>query len=187
MNDASRLRPANSTEFPATAAVPAARPLSEFTVERVGDELIIFDGETMHYHTLNASASRIWRQCDGVTSVTVMAAELGMPVEIVERSIAELGEAGLLQSAHGSWDAAVSRRRAAKVVAAGLVGAVGLPVIKSITVPDAAAAVSPGQCFDIGMACNSYFCALGCQVFGGSNGGSCQTVDGTNSTCCVCN
>lgn len=122
--------------------VPAARPLSDFAVEVVGDELVIFDAETLHYHTLNATAQLVWRSCDGTASPVAIAQALDIPVELVQLTVAEFGEASLLSLPDHVWSSAVTRRRAAQLIAAGLVGTLGLPVVKSITVPDAAAAAS---------------------------------------------
>ncbi|MEZ4530795.1 MAG: PqqD family protein [Thermomicrobiales bacterium] len=104
-------------------AIPAARPLSDFAVERVGDDLVILDGESMQYHTLNLAAAQIWQACDGVNSTNRIASELGLPIELVESTVSELGEAGLLQSPSAQWDSTLNRRRASKLIAAGLVGA----------------------------------------------------------------
>lgn len=164
-----------------TGPVPAARPMSDFTVEQIGDELIIFDCETMQYHTLNQAAHQVWLLCDGTTSIAVIAQSLALPSEVVETTIAELGEASLLVIPAERWVTSLSRRRAIQLMAAGTVGAVGLPLVKSITVPDAASAVSPSLCrgaCNSGGNCSQNLCPTGQTA-------SCQPVD-TGETCCVC-
>lgn len=117
--------------------------MTEFSWERIGDDLVLFDGETMQYHTLNAVAERIWRACDGVVTIESIALSTGLPVEVVETTVAELGEASLLQTPASAWSIPMNRRRAAKLIAAGAVGAVGVPVVLSITAPSHQAAASP--------------------------------------------
>jgi hypothetical protein len=65
-------------------------------------------------------------------------------------AVAELGESGLLVETEGHWDATVTRRRAAKLIAAGLAGAVGFPIVTSITVPDSASAETQNECVAAG-------------------------------------
>jgi len=130
-------------------AVPAARSLSDFSFERVDEDLIILDGETLQYHTLNGSASQIWGLCDGKTTSAEIAHRLGLTVELVEITVADLGVAGLLESPAESfsWTDTMNRRRAMKLVAAGAAGAVGLPVVLSLTAPShQAAATISGPC-----------------------------------------
>lgn len=124
------------------AAVAAARPLSDFAHERVGDDLVIFDGETMQYHTLNGVAAKIWRACDGAASIEAIAQSMGLPVEVVATTIGELGEASLLQTPASAWSVGMNRRRAAKLIAAGAAGAIGVPVVLSLTAPSHQAAAS---------------------------------------------
>lgn len=187
------MEPGNRTHpIDFSATVPAARPLSDFSIEQVGDDLVILDGETLQYHTLNQTAAWIWRACDGVTSAAQMAAEVGIPVEVVEATIAELGEVGLLQSPSNQWDSTLNRRRAAKLIAAGLVGVVGLPVIKSITAPDSAAAYTRNQCLAIPGAiglctAGNFTCTLNCVAAHNLSWyGQCVSGGTGNARCCVC-
>ena len=162
-------------------SIPAARPVTDFAWEEVGEELVILDAETLQYHALNATAVWIWQACDGAATPNRLSQELSIPVEVVESTVAELGAAGLLQSPSDTWDSTLNRRRAAKLIAAGLVGAVGLPVIKSITAPDAASAASIGQC-QFGFTAGAWLCGV-CRFFDCG----CETVtSGGSGYCCVC-
>ncbi|MCO5223623.1 MAG: PqqD family protein [Thermomicrobiales bacterium] len=109
---------------PSGAPVPAARPLSDFAVEQVGDELVLFDAETMQYHTLNGTAYQIWHRCDGRASAAAVAADLGLTVEVVQETVNDLGVASLLQSPPESWPTVMTRRRATRYIAAGVASAV---------------------------------------------------------------
>jgi hypothetical protein len=139
-----------SARLSARCPAPPARPISDFAVESVGDDLIIFDAELLHYHTLNATARLIWEKCDGAGSPSAIAQDLGIPLELVEWTVAELGESGLLIGTSAGWNATVSRRQVAKLIAAGLAGVAGLPLVTSITVPDSASAETQGECVAAG-------------------------------------
>jgi hypothetical protein len=123
--------------------VPTARPLSDFTYEEIGDELVLFDFETKQYHTVNAMARKIWQSCDGISSVETIAASTGLPCEIVEVTIAELAEASLFSTSSCVPVMSINRRRAAKMIAGGIIG---LPVVLSITAPHASAQASQVTC-----------------------------------------
>lgn len=142
VNEQKRTHPENITEFPTSGIIPAARPLTDFAHERVGDDLILFDGETMQYHTLNSVAERIWRACDGNATIETIAAATELPRDVVETTIGELGEAALLQTPASAWSVPMNRRRAAKLIAAGAAGVVGVPVVLSLTAPSHQAAAT---------------------------------------------
>jgi hypothetical protein len=122
--------------------VPARRDPRHFNSESLGSEIVLFDTERIQYHTLNETANAVWKVCDGLRTPADIARDLELPGEAVELAVAELGEAGLLEASQEAFDARVHRRRALKLVAAGVIGAVGLPAVTSITVPHAMASVS---------------------------------------------
>lgn len=119
-----------------SSPVPAARPLEDFSLERVGDDVVLFDPGLNRYHTLNEPAFRIWRLCDGSRSAESIASSLDhgeSTVEFVRAAIEQLGESGLLQAPEAGFASSMHRRHVIKLVAAGAVGAVGIPVVASIT------------------------------------------------------
>lgn len=126
--------------------VPAALGTDDgIVVQRVGDDLVVLDLRSMHYHTLNAAAAEVWQLCDGRRSVTDIAADLqamGVPtsVDTVALAVAELNEAKLLAASPVVEAPHVGRRRVLKLAAAGVIGAAALPTIQSITVPQSASA-----------------------------------------------
>jgi len=144
----------------AEAPVPAARPLSDFCMERVGEDFVVFDAKMNRYHTLNHLAYTIWRSCDGALTPQQLAASMDgadTDLDLVEGAIAQLGESGLLQAHETDFESKMHRRKMMKLVAAGAVGAVGIPVVASITRlgPEASATtcapldafcVSPADC-----------------------------------------
>jgi hypothetical protein len=162
----------------ANLPVPAARPLSDFCMERVGDDVVLYDPVTSRYHTLNVSAFDIWRLCDGTRTAEQIGIALqrnGFYIEAIEAAVAQLGESGLLQAPDDRFEARVYRRKLLKLAIAGAVGAAVLPVVKSITVPDAAAAVSNGQPCSVSSQCDS-----GCCRNGGVNVNTCVPLSNPN-------
>lgn len=103
------------------------------------------DGETLLYveathraFCLNAAAMRVWEAIDGARDVTGIARQAALEAELVNGTLREMGEAGLLDVAPEDLPPRVdlSRRR---LVRAGLVA---IPLILAITVPRAAEAAS---------------------------------------------
>lgn len=166
------------------APVPAARSLNEFCTERVSDDVVLFDTALDRYHTLNSLAFDIWRLCDGTRSIHEIEIALDRKTtstEAVAAAVAQLGESGLLQASEDDFDAAMHRRRLLKLAAAGAIGAVGIPVVASITRPSPAAAAScPGEpCGPVGSpaCCPGYTCIS----FGGN--AKCVECAGAGQSC----
>jgi hypothetical protein len=142
-------RPAAASIADSTVAqrsIPAARPIDQFCTEWIADNVVLFDAELNRYHTLNRPAFDIWRLCDGVRTVDLIAVEASSHRTAVESAIEQLGEAGLLEAPELSFESTVSRRKMLKLASAGVVGAVALPLVESITVPYAASAASGDEC-----------------------------------------
>lgn len=132
-------------------------------VERLGDELLLYDTRTDNAHAFDAQASAVWELADGSRDAGDIAAETGMAVAAVEHTLSVFAERGLLV-------VGVSRRDLLRTT--GLVAGAGvaaLPVIKSIAAPEAAHAVS---CMVRGTACSAGTSALCCSKL--CSGGVCQ-------------
>ena len=161
---------------------PIARS-KDLLIERVGDELVIYDLEDKQAHCLKALAAAVFNHSDGKTAVAEIAAhvesELGSPVSETEvrDAIGQLEASGLLDVPLRVRDG-LSRRDAVKRFAfAGATAAFAGPLITSIAAPSSAMAQSGippgfsgcGQNKD----CTSNHC--------------CQSVPGKscNFSCCV--
>lgn len=151
-------------EFAANAPVPAARPLSDFSTERVGDDVVVYDVKRIQYHTLNNVAYEIWRLCDGQRSIVeigvVLASQRAEEIhcESIALATAQLEDAGLLNAQTQTFDVRIQRRRVLKLAAAGVITAVGVPVVVSITAPEAAAANTCLSCPPGQSCCPDGFC-----------------------------
>jgi hypothetical protein len=117
-------------------------------VEKLGNELCLYDWQRMEVHTLNSTAALIWELCDGQTSPTQMAeklqAELNAPQAevLVWLTLARLEKAHLLREAvvKPTGHKTLTRRELLKGLG---VAAVLLPVVSSIVAPGPVEAQSP--------------------------------------------
>jgi len=112
--------------------------------EQLGGETIVFDGERQKAHSLNRSASIVWRHSNGERSVaelaTVLGTELGIEADesLVELALDELTGANLLEAAPNG----VTRRDAVRRMSFAGAAAVALPAVLSIIAPTPAMAAS---------------------------------------------
>jgi hypothetical protein len=125
---------------------PIARR-DDLIVEKLPDEVLVYDLRTDKAHCLNRTAALIWEHCDGKKTESDIAAllqgELDSPVtsEVVVLGLAELESFGLLKvDAAAPQRQQLSRRRLIQNL--GLSAALALPLIVSISAPAAAQAGS---------------------------------------------
>jgi Coenzyme PQQ synthesis protein D (PqqD) len=118
---------------------PIARS-EDLLVEELGDELLVYDRGCDEAHSLDASAAAIWRACDGTKPVSAIASDLVLEEAVVQSTVEQLGELGLLLP--GSFETAGHSRRALlrHGLVAGAAGVAAVPVIRSIVAPSAAQA-----------------------------------------------
>ena len=142
---------------------PQARA-SGLVVRKLADEVLVYDLERHRSHCLNPTAALVWDMCDGQTTLGEMARRLGerlnaaVDEQLVGLALAQLERRRLLCGGRAPRARAVSRR--ALVRRAGI-AAVLLPLVTSIAVPTALAAVScSGACSD------QNDCAPGCVCVG---------------------
>jgi Coenzyme PQQ synthesis protein D (PqqD) len=133
-------------------------------VRELSDEFLVYDKTTNKAHCLNHSAAELWRLCDGKRNVSQIVREMkreteGIDEHLVLEALAQLAKAGLLRNAAAlsRGTASLSRRQAlrkAGVAAA----AMAVPLITSVLVPKAEAAVS---CSTLSQPCNPKPCCTG--------------------------
>ncbi len=130
---------------------PVARH-KDLIVEDLPDEVLIYDLNMDKAHCLNQTAALIWKNCDGQKSVgeiaTSLEQELEAPVsqQVVRLGLEELSVYSPLKEK--TWKATtktqLSRRELVKKL--GLMAAIALPVIISITAPTRAQAATVDPC-----------------------------------------
>ena len=131
--------------------LPLART-NELVTKEIDDELLIYDSVRDKAHCLNSSAAKIWKLCDGRTTVPEIAASISttskVPVDetVIHSGLKQLSARALLAENSyvpiGAVD--TSRRSLARSLS---IGVLLLPLITSISAPSALAAVScAGPC-----------------------------------------
>ncbi len=128
-------------------ALPLARKDS-LIVKEVDNETLVYDLETDQAHCLNDTAARVWKSCDGQTSVNEISSRLSdglnssVDENVVWLALDQLEKFKLLSHtpAKPAHLSGISRRQAVR--AFGL-AAIMLPVVTSLVVPTAMAQGSP--------------------------------------------
>jgi len=129
---------------------PLARS-ANLIVDTIGDELLVYDTHNNRAHSLNAVGAAVWRACDGTRSAAQIAAQTGLNDAAVELALDNLSDIELIS---GHERIGISRRTALRRITVGAAGlAVALPVIRSISAPTAAMALTT-TCTPPGDTCN---------------------------------
>ena len=120
-------------------------------VQKVIDEVVVFDSTQNVGHRLSPLAAKVWQCCDGQHTVVEIAQQLDGLIEasaiaedMVMAALEELQACNLLESEATQSTVLHSARTFNKRgVAAGVAGAAMLPLISSMLVPAPAMAASP--------------------------------------------
>lgn len=133
------------------ATLPLART-NEIVTKEIDGELLIYDRARDKAHCLNSSAAKIWKLCDGRTTVPEMAVSLsrasGAPVDdtVIHSGLKQLSMRALLAEASYAPIGAVDTARRSLARNLGI-GVFLLPLVTSLSAPTALAAVScAGPC-----------------------------------------
>ena len=128
---------------------PKART-SGLVVERLSDEVLVYDLETHEAHCLNPSAALVWDYCDGRNSVQeitrLLRARKVEPCteEVVWHALSQLQRFSLLEDEIEVPREALTLSRRELARRLGLAGAASLPFVLSIVAPAAASAATCG-------------------------------------------
>jgi pyrroloquinoline quinone biosynthesis protein D len=147
-------------------SLPKARKHQLITKE-LGGEMLVYDRNSDEAHCLNATAARVWAQCDGRTTVAEMAHlledEMKTPVaeDVVWFALEQLRKSRLLQESWAMRAPVGQMSRRVMVRRLGIAAAVTVPLVTSIMAPTAAAAatcVHPGDLCTTNAQCCSNSC-----------------------------
>jgi hypothetical protein len=129
--------------------MPYPKQAPSIHVEQLGHELCIYNWQRKEVHALNPTAARVWRQCDGRTSMAQIAATLQVELDLPDAEAQELAWLTLsqLEKAHLLAEAIVkpARRKILprrEFLKLGIAAAL-LPVVHSIVAPTPVEAQSP--------------------------------------------
>jgi hypothetical protein len=153
-------------------------------IERIGDELLVYDTGTSRAHSLNATSAAVFESCDGSRSVEQITEETGLDADAVGLALADLDKSGLLEG-YAEPSERVSRRtviRRLAVAGAGI--GVAVPVIRSITAPTPALAISASHKGSAGQPCTPPGGRSGFQQAGCSSSSLCNSSTGPQQSTC---
>ena len=125
---------------------PQARR-EDVIVCEMADETLVYTKDSNKAHCLNRTAAFVWNLCNGRTSIAAIATalqkELGLPAEeeLVHLALEELEKGKLLEGTNAFPEKSNCSRRA--VLAKLGVSLIALPLVMSVTAPNARAAASP--------------------------------------------
>ena len=131
--------------------MPLTARSRDLVVEKMDDELCVYDFSNKKCHALNKTAAQVWRLCDGRSSVEHIASHLSnenhaqVDNEVVLLALKQLRKNGLLEGSDPLLEnaTAVSRRSVMKRFGVAAASApILLPLIESIVAPTPAAAGS---------------------------------------------
>lgn len=161
-----------------TRTTPPLARTEALVVEELGDELLVYDLTRDEAHSLGTVAAKVWKACDGETTIDELASQLGMDRDAVIEAIEGLRTCLLLDDGPEAAEASKYTRRglSLKAVKLGAV-ATAAPLIVSIAAPTAAMAVTEAFCQGISVSANG--CG-DCHKFGCC---CCEPPGGTTKPC----
>ena len=141
--------------------LPQAR-IEWLQIEKVGDEIVVYDEARKMAHNLNPTSSFLWAHCDGQTSVPAMAMllnkELGVPADedFVWHTLARLSRAHLLdvEVARTTLPTGITRRGLIKRLAIAGLSCALLPAIGSVVLKPQVAMAQGAACQGSGGNCS---------------------------------
>lgn len=153
---------------------PTARK-DELVIQELQEEVLVFDVKSNKAHCLNQTAAKVWRFCDGENSVSEIKLLLenqsnaNVSEDLIWLAIDQLNERELLEDGFAKKFVGQNRREILKRI--GLATVIALPIVASITAPNAAMAAA---CSGIVTSCLG--CANGtpCDVNGDMTIGMCM-------------
>ena len=146
--------------------MPQAR--RELIVKETDGELLLYDLERNQAHCLNHTAARIWKYCDGETTLaaacTSLSRELHAPCDqkLVSYALQQFANDNLLEETielPAFITGNMNRRRLVRALGLGAV--IALPVVTTILAPtpaQAATLLPPGSPCTTSVQCASSFC-----------------------------
>jgi DNA-binding transcriptional ArsR family regulator len=114
-------------------------------IERLGDEVVLYDRDADVAHCLQSAAAAVWEHADGSRSDAQIAAATGLEEREVSVALDELREAGLLETPADSEPGQTRREATKRILRAGALAAAA-PLIYTVAIAPAAAMASEGFC-----------------------------------------
>ena len=137
-------------------------------IQEVDGEILIYDQNTNKAHCLNQTAAKVWKYCDGETSIAeacqALSCDLDTPVDekLVWYAVDQFSKDNLLEKGiepPAFIIAGMNRRQMVRTL--GLAAVIAVPLVTSIVAPtpaQAATCMSPGQPCGTSAQCCSGLC-----------------------------
>lgn len=132
--------------------------VSNLVMQRVSDEVLLYDMAEHRAFCLNSTAALIWQKCNGVTTVTEIAKEVAhhrAALDVVWLAIDQLSSFDLIANPRPRLYDGRSRRNAIKALA--IAAFVTVPVVSTIATPtdnrgslSVCVCVGSGDCVRVG-------------------------------------
>ena len=147
--------------------MPQARR-SGLIIQEVDSEILIYDQNTNKAHCLNQTAAKVWKYCDGETTLadacSALSRDLETPVDekLVWYAVDQFSKDNLLEKEiepPAFISAGMNRRQMVRTL--GLAAVVAVPLVTSIVAPtpvQAATCLPPGQPCTSSVECCSGLC-----------------------------
>jgi hypothetical protein len=121
-------------------------------VERLGDEVVVYDRDADVAHCLSPSVAAVWERADGTRSDDQIAVATGLSDTEVADALGQLRTVGLIEepTADGGADGHTRREATKRIVRAGALAAAA-PLIYTL-------AISPAAAMASGLACDFIEC-----------------------------
>jgi hypothetical protein len=141
---------------------------SGLIIQEVDSEILIYDQNTNKAHCLNQTAAKVWKYCDGETTLadacSALSRDLETPVDekLVWYAVDQFSKDNLLEKdiePPAFIIAGMNRRQMVRTL--GLAAVVAVPLVTSIVAPtpvQAATCLSPGQPCGTAAQCCSGLC-----------------------------
>ena len=157
---------------PGAAWKPIART-EDLIVERLDDEVLVYDLRTEKYHALNATSASLWELCDGSRSIKDLATFVGADdpatgQQVVWLALKQLSERRLLVEPAEIPEGTSRRELLRRVAIAGAV-VLAVPLVRSLNAP---AAAQSATCLPFHAFCTSS--AQCCSGYCNTNARKCQ-------------
>jgi hypothetical protein len=150
--------------------MPQARRIG-LIIQEVDSEILIYDQNTNKAHCLNQTAAKVWKYCDGETTLadacSALSRDLETPVDekLVWYAVDQFAKDNLLEKdiePPAFIIAGMNRRQLVRTL--GLAAVVAVPLVTSIVAPrpvQAATCLPPGQSCATDAQCCSGLCTAG--------------------------
>jgi DNA-binding transcriptional ArsR family regulator len=119
-------------------------------VERLGEEVVVYDQDADVAHCLSPSAAAVWEHADGSRGVAQIAQATGLDEGEVSDALAQLRAAGLIEEPPAAAELGHTRREATKRILRTGALAAAAPLIYTVAIAPAAAMASAGSCAPLG-------------------------------------